>query len=144
MEVVARRYHEYNAYEVSQLSQTQTLLIVSSRPQRTAIASAIGDFRNLGGIPSLPNGSKQGAFRAALNKTTFTSRLAKYIVNGNQNYLKDRRGGIFMVIANVGTQLGAAASGGAQGAIGEAVFDAWSTFAQGIYDQATSLLVGGV
>lgn len=68
----------------------------------------------------------------------------KYFVNGNRNYLIDRRGGILTVIANVGTALGAAGSGGAQGAIGSAISSAWVPFATGIYDQATSILVGGV
>ena len=45
-----------------------------------------------------------------------------------------------MVIADVGTALGAAGSSTTQNPVGEAIFDAWTSFAQNIYDEVINSL----
>ena len=45
-----------------------------------------------------------------------------------------------MVIAQVGNALGAAGSSPAQNPVGEAIFNAWTNYAQAVYDRVISNL----
>lgn len=100
---------------------------------------------NLAGIPNSPNGSKQAFFREALSFPLIgptPTATPDYIKEANRRYLVDREVGIRQrVVGPVGIALGVAGSGTTgPNPVAQGIYDAWATFAIGVYDQARDSL----
>lgn len=154
MELFARCCHVSSCGAVASVSEKVAIkdssfadrgscnLSPSPASQRVAIASAIGSFNNLAGIPNIPNVSKGKFFNGALNPNPYTvdSRVPRYFRDANRKYLEDRKGGLQGVIDNIGTQLGTAGAGKTGTLEYQAIADAWGTFARAIYQDVINRL----